>query len=88
MSTPRFVTIAFTFLVVCAAQVMLAQNDSEHKGNEQPSRYKLRDISKSGSPLHVPGTVTFRDNPAVVFRYFYGVEALVKNVSDKDVLSS
>ena len=31
--------------------------------------------------------MTFRDNPAVVLRYFYGVEALVKNVSDKDVLS-
>ena len=31
MSTPRFVRIAFTFLVVCAAQVMLAQNEVSTK---------------------------------------------------------
>jgi c-di-GMP-binding flagellar brake protein YcgR len=64
VSTPRFVTIAFALALLCAAQVLQAQNNGDSEAEERPSRYQLRDISADGSPVHVAGNVTFRDNPA------------------------
>jgi hypothetical protein len=84
MCTPRFVTIAFAVLSLCKTQVALGQNTSDSEANEHPSQYTLRDISERGSPLRVVGKVLFRGNPAVLT---YEVEAAVKNVSKKNVLS-
>jgi hypothetical protein len=84
MCIPRFVTIACAILSLCNTQVSLGQNTSDAEANEHPSQYALRDISEHGSPLRVVGKVSFRGNPAVLT---YEVEAAVRNVSKKNVLS-
>jgi hypothetical protein len=81
---PCFVAIVFAVLSLCKTQVSSAQNTSDSDANEQPVQYNLRDISKHGSPLRAVGKVLFRGNPAVLT---YEVEAAVKNVSKKSVLS-
>ncbi|MGA9931608.1 MAG: hypothetical protein WBQ13_11715, partial [Terriglobales bacterium] len=80
-------TLAFPLVLLSAAQVLWAQNSGDQEAKEQPSRYELRDISAHGSAIHVGGNVTFQDNPAVVIRYSYQVDAFAKNASKKQVLS-
>jgi hypothetical protein len=84
MRSPRFVIIAFAALSLCETQVLLGQNTSDSEPSKQPTQYTLRDVSEHDSPLLVVGKVLFRANPAVLT---YEVEAAVKNVSKKDVLS-
>src|SRR5579862_9718359 len=78
----RFVIAVFVALSLTSAS--LAQNTSDSEASKQPTQYRLRDISEHDSPLQVVGKVLFRANPNVLT---YEVEAAVKNVSKKDVLS-
>jgi hypothetical protein len=81
MRSPRFVIIVFAVLSLCKTQVSLGQDTSNSETSKQPTQYN---ISEHDSPLRVVGKVLFRANPAVPT---YEVEAAVKNVSKKDVLS-
>jgi hypothetical protein len=83
MLSPRFVAIAFFVLSLCKTQVSLGQNARDSDAKRQPSQYVLRDISERGSPLRVVGKVLSRGNAILTFN----VEAAVKNVSEKNVLS-
>lgn len=78
----RFVIAVFVALSLTSAS--LGQNTSDSEASKQPTQYRLRDISEHDSPLRVVGKVLFRANPNVLT---YEVEAAVKNVSKKDVLS-
>jgi hypothetical protein len=78
----RFVIAVFVALSLTSAS--LGQNPSDSEASRQPKQYRLRDISEHDSPLRVVGKVSFRANPDVLT---YEVEAAVKNVSKKDVLS-
>jgi hypothetical protein len=49
-------------------------------------RMKLRDVSDSGSPIHVSGQLTFRDNGSKVTPFCYQITATAKNVSSKSML--
>ena len=84
MRSPRFVIIVFAVLSLCKTQVSLGQNTGDSEPSKQPTLYTLRDTSEHDSPLRVVGKVLFRANPAVLT---YEVEAAVKNVSKKDVMS-
>ena len=84
MRSPRFVVIVFAVLSVCETQVLLGQNTSDCEPSKLQTQYTLRDISENDSPLRVVGKVLFRANLAVLT---YEVEAAVKNVSKKDVVS-
>lgn len=64
--------------------MLLGQNTSDCEPSKQQTQYTLRDISENDSPLRVVGKVLFRANLAVLT---YEVEAAVKNVSKKDVVS-
>jgi hypothetical protein len=78
----RFVIAIFVALSLTS--VSLGQNTSDSEASRQPTQYRLRDISQHDSPLRVVGKVLFRANPNVLT---YEVEAAVKNVCKKDVLS-
>jgi len=78
----RFVIVVFVALLLTPAS--LGQNTSDSEASKQPTQYRLRDISEHDSPLRVVGKVLFRANLNVLT---YEVEAAVKNVSKKDVLS-
>jgi hypothetical protein len=84
MRSPRFLIVIFAVLSLCKTQVSVGQNTSDSETSEQPTQHALRDISEHDSPLRVDGKVLFRANPAVLT---YEVEAAVRNVSKKDVLS-
>jgi len=77
----RFVIVVF--VAASLASVSLGQNASDSEATKQPTRYRLRDISEHDSPLQIIGKVLFQTTPAVLT---YEVEAVVKNVSKKDVL--
>jgi hypothetical protein len=83
MRSPRFVILVFAVLSLCKTRA-LGQNTVDSEPRKQPTQCTLRDISEHDSPLRVVGKVLFRANPIV---RTYEVEATVKNVSEKDVLS-
>src|SRR5215831_9244241 len=78
----RFVTVVFVALSLTS--VSLGQDASDSEASKRPTEYRLQDTSEDDSPLHVAGKVLFRATPSVLK---YEVEAAVKNVSKKDVLS-
>jgi hypothetical protein len=83
MRSPRFVILVFAVLSLCKTRA-LGQNTVDSEPRKEPTQCTLRDISEHDSPLRVVGKVLFRANPIVLT---YEVEATVKNVSEKDVLS-
>jgi hypothetical protein len=84
MRTRHFVIIAFAVLSLCNTQASLGQSSIDSEASGPPIQHTLRDISERGSPLRVVGKVLFRGSSAVLT---YEVEAAVKNVSKKNVLS-
>lgn len=76
--------VVAVFVALSLASASLGQNTSDSEASKHPTQYRLHDISEHDSPLRVVGKVLFRANPNVLT---YEVEAAVKNVSKKDVLS-
>ncbi len=83
MSASRLLVISLTLLI--APNVLSAQEGcGDHAPREELGRSNLRNRSPHGSPIHIDGYVTFRDNTTENIRYYW-VHASAKNTSQRGI---